>query len=120
MIAAGVILLIIGFLFSVTIIGAFIGVPMMMIGGILLIVGAFGRRRTIITNVVQVSTPAPVQPQSAPYSPNYNVSAVSPAIANAPPPALAAAARHCTSCNAPNDPNGRFCNNCGSALAALA
>jgi len=49
----GGILVLIGLLFCFSIIGAFIGIPMMIVGGILCAVG--GRRKTVITNVVQVS-----------------------------------------------------------------
>ena len=50
---AGVFLIIFGFLISLSIVGAFVGIPMMIIGFVMVIMG--GRRKTIITNVVQVS-----------------------------------------------------------------
>jgi hypothetical protein len=52
----GLILILFGFLFCLSIIGAFIGIPMIIVGLVLLVVG--GRRKTIITNVVQVSNTA--------------------------------------------------------------
>jgi hypothetical protein len=52
----GVVLVIIGLLFCLTIVGALIGIPMMAVGGSLIFWGlVFGRRKTVITNVVQVS-----------------------------------------------------------------
>lgn len=71
MIAAGLILQFIGLLFCFTIIGAVIGIPLIIIGGILFIVGLFGRRKTVITNVVTVQhasspiAPAKPRPDSA-------------------------------------------------------
>ena len=53
----GAVFLVLGLLFSLSIIGAFIGVPMMLIGLVMLIAG--GRRKTVITNVVQVSNTVP-------------------------------------------------------------
>lgn len=50
----GAILIVLGILFSLSIFGAVIGIPMIFIGLILVAVG--GRRKTVITNVVQVST----------------------------------------------------------------
>lgn len=67
MIIAGVILLIFGFLFCVTIIGAIFGIPMIIVGIALVIGGAF-RHKTVIQNVVTV-TNAP--PQN--YSPTQGV-----------------------------------------------
>lgn len=55
----GGMLVLLGLLFCFTIIGAFIGIPMMLVGAILLAIG--GRRKTVITNVVQV-TNAPGMP----------------------------------------------------------
>ncbi len=46
-------LVLFGLLLCFSIIGAFIGIPMMIVGAILCAVG--GRRKTVITNVVQVS-----------------------------------------------------------------
>jgi hypothetical protein len=51
----GVVLIIVGLLFSLTIIGAVIGIPMMAIGGGLVFWGLVLGRKTVITNVVQVS-----------------------------------------------------------------
>src|ERR1017187_1666510 len=52
----GVVLIIVGLLFCLTIIGALIGIPMMAVGGSLVFWGlVFGGRKTVITNVVQVS-----------------------------------------------------------------
>ena len=49
---AGVLLIILGLLMSLSIVGAIVGVPLMLIGFVMVIVG---RRKTIITNVVNVS-----------------------------------------------------------------
>jgi hypothetical protein len=50
---AGGILVILGLLLCLTIFGAFFGIPMIIVGLVLLVAG--GRRKTVITNVVQVS-----------------------------------------------------------------
>jgi hypothetical protein len=57
----GGILIVLGFLFSLSIVGAIFGIPMMLIGLVCVIFG--GRRRTVITNVVQVSNVVPQQAQ---------------------------------------------------------
>jgi len=58
---AGAILIVFGFLLSLTIIGAFIGIPFMLIGAVLLV---FGGRKTVITNVVTVqNAPASYAPE---------------------------------------------------------
>ena len=49
----GAIFILLGFLISLSIIGAVIGIPMMFIGLVMVIFG--GRRKTVITNVIQVS-----------------------------------------------------------------
>jgi hypothetical protein len=49
----GVILIFVGLLACLTIVGAFVGIPLMIVGAILLVVG--GRRKTIITNVINVA-----------------------------------------------------------------
>jgi hypothetical protein len=53
---AGAILFIFGLLISLSIVGAVFGVPMMFVGALMMVFG--GRRKTIITNVVQVSNNA--------------------------------------------------------------
>jgi hypothetical protein len=53
----GGILIIVGLLFCLTVFGAVIGIPMIIIGIVLLAIG--GRRKTVITNVVQVSNHGP-------------------------------------------------------------
>jgi hypothetical protein len=63
----GAIFLMIGFLLSLTILGAFIGVPMMLVGALLVAFG--GRRKTVITNVVTVQGvpgPLPKAPSTGP------------------------------------------------------
>jgi hypothetical protein len=56
----GIVLIVLGFLISLSIVGAIIGVPMMIIGLICVLAG--GRHKTTITNVVQVSHGAAVVP----------------------------------------------------------
>lgn len=53
LIGIGVAFIVLGFLFCLTIIGAFIGIPMILLGVVLCVAGAF-RRKTIIQNVVTV------------------------------------------------------------------
>jgi hypothetical protein len=55
LIGIGAAFIIFGFIFCLTIIGAFIGVPMMIVGLILCIFGAV-RRKTVINNIVTVSS----------------------------------------------------------------
>lgn len=64
MIIFGFILQFIGFLLCLTVIGAVIGVPLLVLGGIVVIAGFVGRRKTVIQNVVTVQNAAPVPQQS--------------------------------------------------------
>lgn len=57
----GGILFVLGFLISLSIVGAIFGIPLMIIGVICMVVGS--HRRTVITNVVQVSNVVPQQAQ---------------------------------------------------------
>jgi hypothetical protein len=57
----GGLLFIFGFLISLSIVGAFIGVPMMMLGVICMIFGGRGRK-TVINNVVSVNSPPAALP----------------------------------------------------------
>jgi hypothetical protein len=82
MIVAGVIFVVIGLLLCVTIVGAIIGGPMIFLGCIFLIVGALSRRKTTITNVVQVSTMPGLQQAQVPA----DVDAVPRTIRNVEPP----------------------------------
>ena len=50
----GGVLIVFGLLLSLSIVGAIVGVPLILVGIVLMVAG--GRRRTVITNVVQVST----------------------------------------------------------------
>ena len=60
MLIFGGILSMLGFLLCLTIIGAVIGIPLIVIGSIFMMMGLFGRRKTIITNIVTVQHgPAP-------------------------------------------------------------
>jgi hypothetical protein len=57
----GGLLIVLGLLFCLSIIGAVVGIPMILIGIVCLIVG--GRRhKTVITNVVTVNSPEPRSP----------------------------------------------------------
>jgi hypothetical protein len=122
MAVVGIIFLLMGFIFCLTIIGTFIGAPMMFLGAVFLIVG-LSRRKTVITNVVQVTNTAPAQAwQDRAASPAQGASSAPQAIpAGVQAPQLAnsemRAQKQCISCNSQNDPSGRFCNNCGAALA---
>jgi hypothetical protein len=67
----GAILFILGFLISLSIIGAIIGVPLMGVGVLLMILGG-GRRKVVINNVVSVNGPPaalPVELQPAAAQP---------------------------------------------------
>lgn len=67
----GLILIFIGFLLSLTIFGAVIGIPLMIVGAILCGLGRF-RSRVVIKNVVNVTNTVPVAaavPASEAYAP---------------------------------------------------
>jgi hypothetical protein len=104
---AGAVLVFLGLLFSLTVIGAIIGIPMMIAGAIMMAVGVFGRRKTIITNVVQVSNAPGAQPAPA--------NAVSLGVSAGP---TAMSAVNCGACTTVNETTSKFCRNCGSVLAA--
>jgi len=77
MIIFGFFLQFIGFLFCLTVIGAIVGVPLILIGGVVVVFGFFGRRKTVIQNVVTVQNVAPAAPERAP--PPQSSSEASPA-----------------------------------------
>jgi len=58
----GGLLFIFGFLISLSVVGAFIGVPMMMLGIICIIFGG-GRRKVVINNVVSVNSQPAALPE---------------------------------------------------------
>jgi hypothetical protein len=134
MIIFGAILMFVGFVLCLTIIGAFLGVPIMILGMIFFVAGFLGRRKTIITNVVQVtnapSPPAPLSPARAPEfaQPSLGLSSAPQfAPSNSQAPLLErsglrvpSAAQICSSCNSQNDSGSRFCNNCGTPLSTPA
>ena len=62
LIGLGVVLIVIGLIFCLTIIGAIIGIPMILAGASLCFWGAVLGRKTVIQNVVTVSN-APAPPQ---------------------------------------------------------
>ena len=110
---AGAVLMFMGLLFSLTIIGAIIGVPMMIGGAIMMGVGVFGRRKTMITNVVQVSNVPGAHPGNA-VSLGTIATGTVPVSTPTPSPALT----NCAACTTANESTGKFCKNCGAALAA--
>jgi len=61
----GVIFMFVGLLLCLTIFGAVIGVPMMIVGFGMIVASLVGRRKTVITNVVHVSNSAPLSGQAA-------------------------------------------------------
>ena len=67
----GGILLVLVVLLCLTVIGSVIGIPLILIGGIFMSIGIFSRRKTVITNVVQVSS----APQVVPPAPASRFSA---------------------------------------------
>ena len=54
---AGAVLIVLGLLFCLSFFGAIVGIPLILIGLVMVIAG--GRRKTVITNVVQVSNNGP-------------------------------------------------------------
>lgn len=71
MIIFGILLQLIGFLLCFTIIGAVLGIPLIFIGGFMIIFGFFGRRKTIIQNVVTVQNTTPATPDQTSRPPVY-------------------------------------------------
>lgn len=69
MIIFGFFLQFVGFLLCLTVIGAIVGVPLILIGGIVVVFGFFGRRKTVIQNVVTVQNAVPAAPERAPQPP---------------------------------------------------
>ncbi len=70
MVIVGIVFIILGFLISLTIVGAIIGIPLMMLGVLFCVLGAF-RRRTVINNVITVAGPSPAPPQYYPRQPLF-------------------------------------------------
>lgn len=125
MIIIGIMFMFIGFILCLTIIGSIFGIPMMMFGFLIAAVGAFRRRKTVITNVVNVThTPQaptpdfdrrPVQPirqlkNSTSTASNFSAS---PKFIDE-----TTTLRTCTNCNTENSSDNRFCTNCGNSLGA--
>lgn len=84
---------IIGYLFSITIIGAIIGVPLILLGLFLLIVGIFlpekkRRKEVIVKEVVRETVQQPVEPVKK--------------------------ANFCSNCGA--KVKGKFCSKCGESI----
>jgi len=118
----GLILFMIGLLFTFTIIGAFIGIPMMIAGSIMAGVSLFvGGSKTQITNVIHVTggqspgtpNPASMPPQSVlvgePVRPSMELPRQS--------AQQLSLARFCSNCGtAVADAGSAFCAHCGSKL----
>ena len=79
----GGILIVLGLILCLTIIGAFFGIPMILIGIVLVALG--GRRKTIIQNVVTVTNTSHPSPHLASMSES---DLRQPALANRPEPLL--------------------------------
>ena len=121
MLIFGAILFVLGVLFCITIIGAVVGFPLMFIGGIFMSIGMFTRRRTVITNVVQVaSAPQPVPYTPAPPAPAQLRPDVirqpepAPALKEAQPSVLPGSGKACPKCASNNALESRFCTECGT------
>lgn len=123
MLIFGAILFVLGVLFCMTIIGAVIGLPLMFIGGFFMSIGMFTRRRTVITNIVQVAAapqPAPIFhqpiPQAIPaFVPQAPIPTAAPASASL---VHDAQTKNCAACASQNNADNRFCTECGAALPA--
>lgn len=120
----GFIIATLGFLFTITILGAVIGIPMMIVGTIMVLgTFLFGSRKTTITNVINVAG-APYQ--GAAPQPPYPAQAVGAMDTARPPiehqrqvaqPLLAA--KFCGNCGAAiTDAESAFCGQCGNKLYA--
>lgn len=109
-----------GFLLCLTIFGAVIGIPLMFLGFIFMAIGfALRRRKTVITNVVQVSNapqPVPAYPTpqyAAPVARDGEKSSVASRVLYS-----RSAEKPCPQCRAANDDASKFCRECGSRLDA--
>ena len=127
MLIFGGVLVLLGFLLCLTIIGSIIGVPLIMLGSIFMFIGLLGRRKTVITNVIQVSNTVPAAPLSPPplrqaipapaqYTAPVSLAPVSVAAA-ATPLIQDAQTKHCAACSSRNLSDNRFCTECGAALS---
>ncbi len=87
LIIGGVVVVIVGFFFTLTIIGALIGLPFMLVGGIMMLVGIFssGKKREQIIVSQQVNYPDKVQIR-------------------------------CLNCNTLNSEDAKYCSKCGAEL----
>lgn len=110
LVIGGAVLMFVGFLFCLTLIGAVIGIPFMIVGAIMMGFGFFGRKNQTITNVVQVSGIPGQQPANM-------ASFGAPEGATFVPRPTAAPQQSCSSCATVNEAASKFCRNCGSALA---
>ncbi len=126
MLIFGAILIFFGLLLSFTIIGAVIGIPLMILGMIFVGVGYSGRRRMIITNVVQVANAPQAMPMQQPaFAPAQQAQAMPLVQQSVPipvaipqPSLIERTGPNCPACASANDPGSRFCNNCGTSLSA--
>lgn len=101
----GSIICFIGLLFCLTIIGAVLGIPMMIVGSIMVVISFFGRQKTTITNVVQVA--------SGPY-PETPTPSIQPAVHV---PQQISTAKFCAECGAAvGEVGSSFCAQCGTKL----
>jgi hypothetical protein len=103
----GFIILIIGLLFCLTIIGAVLGIPMMIVGSIMVAISFFGRQKTTITNVVQV---AGGSYQEAPTPPTHPVQSATRASQQV------STGKFCSECGAAVKEESAFCEQCGVKL----
>lgn len=122
----GFIITMLGLLFTLTIIGAVLGIPMMIVGSIMVAVSFFGSRKTTITNVIHVAsgpypgTPTPPSPLAHPV-PEQRAIATKPARPSLEPatrvPQQVATGEFCSECGAAVvDVGSAFCANCGNKL----
>jgi len=81
------------------------------------------RRKTVITNVVQVTnTPHAVAPnfQTPPRQSDFvDASTAQTRIAPKQTEPAALSEKNCSSCNASNSSDSRFCTNCGASLSSV-
>ena len=84
----GIVFIVLGFLISLSIVGAVFGIPMMLLGAVFAGVG--GRRKVVINNTVTVANTSPaepryqVEPNSAAKAPVRDLTSVSSPVLAAP------------------------------------
>jgi hypothetical protein len=108
----GLIIFLLGLVFTLTIIGAPLGIPMMIVGPILVGISFFGGSKTTVTNVVHVHSAPSETPQAPSRAQPVNFNEPATQV-----PQLVSTAKFCSGCGAAvADVGSAFCAECGVKL----